>query len=201
MPRQPTTREGRRLAKEKNAQAKGLRDDRDDEALRLIRAKLTYRQVATELRFDNPGDVFSAVKRARAREHPHSVLERKLDSTETIDLALRRMIAVLTTPLPPPGTEGADGVPHGWEVQERWIKAAVSVVRLEERRARLWGLDAPGRKVIEHHVVTDEALAAEQAQLRDELVSMGVNPDMLPTVEGTIALMRASAIDVEAEAR
>lgn len=181
--------------------ASDLRERRDEEALRLSRMKVTYRQIMEQMGYSSTRSVHDAIYRARGKERPHTLFERRIDQDDALNLAARRLTLVLSTPMPQPDPETGKipkDAPHAWEVQERWIKAALALIRLEERRARLWGLDAPQKRVVEHHVVSDEALAAEQDQLFSELVAMGIDPGMLPTVDDTLALLRANAIDTTA---
>jgi len=84
-------------------------------------------------------------------------------------------------------------------VYDSWIGAATAFVRLAERSARLWGLDAPRQAVVPVHRITDEALAAERKRLNAELLEMGIDVSLLPTVEGRLDLMRAQMTDTMGE--
>jgi hypothetical protein len=80
------------------------------------------------------------------------------------------------------------------------VRAVQAFVKVTARLAKLWDLDAPQRRVVEHHVITDEVLTAEREMLWAELVEMGVDPDLLPSVEALVEVIKAQAIALEASA-
>lgn len=157
---------------------RATREVRDEEALRLHHAKLTYRQIQAEMGYSSLSRVHDAIHRARNREPQDTTYERKLDQQAQLDLCERRLFEILETEPPP----GADSATIG-KVHDAWITAGMAVVRLAERSASLWGLDAPRKRVVDHHVITPEVLHAYLEQTRSELIEMGIDPDLLPTVD------------------
>jgi hypothetical protein len=65
------------------------------------------------------------------------------------------------------------------------IRAAHALLRLQERRAKLLGLDAPGKQIT--MVVTQEAVDAEIQQLESRVSSMQDDPDVIETTSTNVA--------------
>jgi len=162
------------------------RELRDEEALRLHEVGLSYRQIAAQMGYSSSSRVHDAIHRARNREPQDTLYERKLDQQAQLDLCERRLFEILEREPPP----GADSATIGM-VHDAWIKAGVALVRVLERSARLWGLDAPRKAVVKVPYITPEALAAYRKQLDAELLEMGIDVSSLPTVEDRLDLMRA----------
>jgi len=75
--------------------------------------------------------------------------------------------------------------------RDRTIRAIEKMVPLWDRKAKLLGLDAPARRVVEIEVVTDGALRSEREMLSDFLASAGIDVSALPTPQDRAAEMLA----------
>ena len=147
--------------------------DRDSEALDLKRSGLNYRQIAESLDC-SPSTAYEAVQRALAstRQEPADALRRleaeRLDRMTVIleEIITRRMIAAdVLSNLPQADDDGGKASEAS---DELLLKTVDRYLRIQERRAKLLGLDAPAR-----HEITLESLESEIARLED---SLGLGP-------------------------
>jgi DNA-binding Lrp family transcriptional regulator len=146
---------------------------RDAEALRLRDAHLTYRQIAEQLGWASPASAHNAVKRARADDPSDDVETRKADMDAQLNATARRLLMVM----------GESSRRNGPADLDRIVRAADAYVRVLDRAAKLWGLDAPAKRVIEVSVINDEALRDEIQRLDAQLIAAGVDVSVLPQPE------------------
>lgn len=140
--------------------------DRDSEALELKTQGLTYRQIGDRLGC-SPSTAYEAVQRALAstRQEPADALRRleaeRLDRmTVILEEVLHRRMGIVDV-LANTQREDDDGK-AGEASDELLLKTVDRYLRIQERRAKLLGLDAPAR-----HEITLEALESEIARLED----------------------------------
>lgn len=146
--------------------------DRDSEALELKKQGLTYRQIGDRLGC-SPSTAYEAVQRALAstRQEPADALRRieaeRLDRmTVILEEVLHRRMGVVDALRSDPGLD-EDGK-TGEASDELLLKTVDRYLRIQERRAKLLGLDAPAR-----HEITLAELEGEIARLED---SLGLGP-------------------------
>lgn len=104
--------------------------------------------------YANRGGAQKAVERALAEQHPDTAAERtamKQTMTAQLDLAIAAAMRLATVLL-----EAGQLIPPGM------MEAQRNLVRLLDRKAKLWGLDAPNRVVITTELDEQIALAVEQ---------------------------------------
>ncbi|MFF7879125.1 hypothetical protein ACFZDM_33430 [Streptomyces californicus] len=139
---------------------------RDAEAARLRTQGWTYQRIADHLKFKQRADAYNAVKRvldATVREAGEDIRTLELERLDRLEAAANevlerehvtvsngRVVVLHETPLPDDGP----------------VLAAIDrLLKIQERRARLLGLDAPTKQAI---TITPERAAAIEA-LADEL--------------------------------
>ena len=145
---------------------------RDIEATRLRAAGLSYDEIAAELGYANRGNAFRAVERCltAARAEPTANLV-KLE-LERLDGMWRNAKAVLDRAHITVSNgrivrdDNGDPVPDDAPV----LQAIDRMLRIQERRAKLLGLDAPTKSRIE--VITDDVAQMLVDQLEAELASL-----------------------------
>jgi hypothetical protein len=104
--------------------------------------------------YTNRSAARKAVMRALAEEHPDTAAERvamRQEMTAQLDLAIRAAIRLASTIV-----ESGQRIPDGM------MEAQRNLVRLLERKAKLWGLDAPNRVVITNELDEQIEQAVEQ---------------------------------------
>lgn len=133
-----------------------------------------------------PSSFLRAVQRALISEGNESKTQRRAVLSASLERTGRRLLEL--------ALNDAEANP------DQAVRAVQAFVKVTARLAKLWDLDAPQRRVVEHHVITDEVLTAEREMLWAELVEMGVDPDLLPSVEALVEVIKAQAIALEASA-
>lgn len=162
--------------------------ERDAEACRLRTRGLGYRQIAESLGYDSDASAYNAVKRSLqatlaepAEEVRKTELQRLDDLYQAALAVLERMHVTVSNGRVVQhrvaGTGTWDAAAGRW-VDAEWVDladdgpvlAAIDrLLRIQERRARLLGLDAP----VKHEVRNVDALDAEIEQLVARLATGG----------------------------
>jgi hypothetical protein len=146
---------------------------RQDEALALRRAGHDYATIATQLRYASRGAAHNAVTVALDRQPAEDAAIMRRLELERLDELLRvawiqvHMDHVLVQDGRVITVEDSEGVKKPLIDHAGKMAALDRVIRIMERRAKLMGLDAPTRKVIE--VYSDDALNAEIRRLESQL--------------------------------
>lgn len=104
--------------------------------------------------YTNRGGAKRAVDRALAEQHPDTAAERTL-MKQTMTAQLDLLIAAAMR-------LGAAMLESGQTIPAGMMEAQRNLVRLLDRKAKLWGLDAPSRVVITTELDEQIALAVEQ---------------------------------------
>lgn len=150
---------------------------RDIEATKLRAAGLDYDEIAAELGFSNRGNAYRAVERclAAARAEPAETVT-KLE-LERLDEMWRNAKAVLDrnhiTVSNGRIIYDDDGKPV---IDDAPVLQAIDrMLRIQERRSRLLGLDAPTKSRVE--VITDDVAQMLVNQLEAELASLNQQAD------------------------
>lgn len=167
---------------------------RDAEAARLKAKGLSYSQIAEVMEYANSGGAYKAVARALAAVPTESVNELRTVAVERLDEALRQVFGVISRRhvLVQHGKVVLD--PRTGEVMrdDAPLLAAVGLLlKIEERRSRLLGLDAPARvdmAVSDETNRTIEAILTEmraevEAEVRRELLSGAVPGEVVAVAE------------------
>lgn len=114
--------------KRREAKLQAPRAEKGQEYFRLRVEGWTYQQIADKFGL-NPSTVFEAVKRQLEKRN-EAISEMvpivRQEMTDRLDSAVRRVLEIM-----------------GGDDPEMALKAIDRLVKLEERRARLYGLDAP----------------------------------------------------------
>ena len=118
--------------------------DKEARCVQLRRMGLTFSQIAKEVGYTNAGGAYKAFQRAYDRIIVEDVKEIRTVALERLDFALRGIM---------------DAVGKGS------LGAIDRMLRIEERRARLLGLDAPVRQEIEINHYERDTLDAELSEL------------------------------------
>lgn len=142
--------------------------ERDAEACRLKARSLSYRQIAEQLGYADHTGARRAVERVLAETvaEPAAELRQlelmKLDAMEraVLDVLERKHVTVSNGKVIYSGTEGEPLVDDAPVLQ-----AVDRLLKIQDRRSKLVGLDAPKRL----EVITVDAIDAEIARLTDEL--------------------------------
>lgn len=151
---------------------------RDSEAAWLRSRGLSFRQIATNLGYENESGAYKAVQRALAAVPVESVDELRCVQGAQLDALTAKAIEVLESThyaytqhgdlvLGPDGQPLIDSMPT--------LHAIDRLIRLAERRAKLMGMDAPSR----HEVTTIDYLDAQIRDAAEELAraQAGEAPD------------------------
>ena len=118
--------------------------DKEAQCVQLRRMGLTFAQIANQVGYANAGGAYKAFQRAYDRIIVEDVKEIRTVSLERLDYALRNIM---------------DAVGRGS------LGAIDRMLRIEERRARLLGLDAPVKQEIEINHYERSELDAELNEL------------------------------------
>jgi hypothetical protein len=141
--------------------------ERDAEALRLRSRNRTLRQIADELGYGNESNVRRALQHATGRiekpavDHYRQVMDAQLDALEQRAQAVldaRHLVFHQGAAVTHDGAPVVDDGPV--------LAAVATLLRIQERRARLWGTDAPVK-----------ADVSQSGSVRYEIV--GVDPEAL----------------------
>ena len=143
---------------------------RDAEAAKLRVRGHTYQQIADRLGFASPGAAHDAVSRSLA-ESVRLPLEQQrelaLNQLDQLACAAWNIVQERHCVVSAGKVMSLDGEPLS---DPRPVLDAVAVlVRIEERKARLLGLDAPRRSAVE--VITDDVINAEIARLEGQIAA------------------------------
>lgn len=144
--------------------------ERDREACRLRSRRMTYQQISDQLGYGGLGNAHRAVKKVLAeipRDAGEELLQLELDQLDMMTDAVLKVLEAehytvsqgrliyLHEDAPPL----ADDSP---------VLAAVDrLLKIQERRARLLGLDAPSKQTVTHAKADVDAAVAELAEAMD----------------------------------
>lgn len=141
--------------------------EREAEAARLRSRGLTYQQIADEVGYKHRADAHNAVKavlQATVREAGDDLRALELIRLDALYVAATKVLErEHVTVSHGQIVSGADGTPILDDAPV--LQAIDRLLRIQERRARLLGLDAPVKKDVS---LTDERVAAIEA-LAEEL--------------------------------
>lgn len=147
--------------------------ERDAEACRLRSAGLTYPQIAAELGYGSSGRAYEGVQRALLSivQEPAEELRKleldRLDEMWRAALGVLRAKHIVVQHGKVVMHRQTDGVEAPLEDPGPVLQAVDRLLRIQERRARLLGLDAP--KQVE--MITLEMIQAEIVRLEAELAA------------------------------
>lgn len=141
---------------------------RDAEAARLRTRGLTYRQIADELGMAGPGKAHEAVRRVLAETTQEAANDLRMVELERLDQMYQAALKVLETE--------HYAVSHGRIIyrdddgkplaDDGPVLAAIDrLLKIQERRAKLLGLDAPAKT----NVTVSDAITSEIEQLAAQL--------------------------------
>lgn len=141
---------------------------RDAEAARLRTRGLTYRQIADKLNMAGPGKAYEAVRRVLAETTQEAADDLRMVELERLDLMYQAALKVLETEhltishgrviyRDDNGKPLADDGPV--------LVAIDRMLKIQERRAKLLGLDAPTKA----NVTVSDAITTEIEQLAAQL--------------------------------
>lgn len=152
---------------------------RDAEAARLRTRGLTYRQIAAELNMAGPGKAHEAVRRVLAETTQEAADDLRMVELERLDLMYQAALKVLETEhltishgrviyRDDNGLPLADDGPV--------LVAIDRMLKIQERRAKLLGLDAPTKA----NVTVSDAITTEIERLAAQL---GIAEEVQETAE------------------
>lgn len=143
--------------------------ERDAEVARLRSAGFSFKQIAERVGYANQSSAYKAYKRALAAVPVEAVQELRATSLARLDLATRRVLEVLYRNHLHVAASGRVAVhPATGEMltDDGPLLAAVDrLVKLEERRARLLGLDSPARVDMTISDEMDQRIKALMAEM------------------------------------
>ena len=142
--------------------------EREITAVEMRRDGRTYDEIALELGYANRSGAYQAVSRCLARRAKEPSDEVRLHELERQDYMWRKVVAVLENQhitVSNGKVVTIDGVPIADDAPV--LQAVDRLIKIQERRAKLLGLDAPSRQVVQ--IIPQEAIDAEIAQLEAEL--------------------------------
>lgn len=153
---------------------------RDAEAARLRTRGLTYRQIAAELDMAGPGKAYEAVRRVLAETTQEAADDLRTVELERLDLMYQAALKVLETEhltishgkviyRDDTGLPLADDGPV--------LVAIDRMLKIQERRAKLLGLDAPTKA----NVTVSDAITTEIERLAAQLGIADEAPEMSET--------------------
>ncbi|GAA2034605.1 hypothetical protein GCM10009839_38920 [Catenulispora yoronensis] len=146
--------------------------ERDAQAAHLRAQGLSYRQVAEALGYADASGAFKSVQRALSAVPAEAVAELRAVEAARLDELTRRAWAVvdkthLVVAANGRVVEGPDGQPLIDDAPT--LHALDRLLKIAERRARLFGLDAAKKYEVRQQVVTLDAIDAAIADLRRQL--------------------------------
>lgn len=145
--------------------------ERDAEAAQLRARGVGYREIAERLGFEDHSGAYRAVQRALVRTVAEPAAEVRAVQVAQLDMLTQQALVVLEREhiTIQQGRvvllEGEDGVSRPVQDDGPVLAAIDRLLKIQERRAKLLGLDAPAR----HEVVTLDAIDAEIDRLSAEL--------------------------------
>lgn len=158
--------------------------ERDRDACRLRERGLTYQQISDQLGYGSEGNARRAVKECLAAVQGEAGEAVKRFELGRLDEMHRHVLAVLerhhVTVSNGRVVRDDDGQPI---LDDGPVLAAVDrLLRIQERRARLLGLDAPARSRVE--IIDDDVARQLVEQLEAELADLAGEDDEAETPEG-----------------
>jgi hypothetical protein len=153
-----------------------VRSELEERALVMRRQGVSFPVIARE-QGSSVSTAFRRVRRASMREEHETSEERRATAAAQLDEVIFRMRSIM---LSKDATHGAV------------IRAAEQAISAIHRKARLLGDDAPAKRVVVLHQVSDEALQADRERLEAELTAMGVDLSAFPTPEEIAQRLLAS---------
>ena len=135
---------------------------RDARVLELRIAGLTFQEIADAVDFASAGAAHNAYRRAMQR----TIQEPADELRKQMGMRLDRMQSQV------------------WARAQTGDEDAIAIcLKIEDRRAKLFGLDVPVRREVEVFHVTPEVLDADAERIRLQLEAAGINVAALPTAE------------------
>lgn len=141
--------------------------ERDAAACRLRARGMTFQQIADQLGYADRSTAHRAVKNAIAAVPVHDVDELRQLQGDTLDAIRMQLWAIIRNA--GAADAAAPGARRGGPAVV--LQAVDRLLRVEERAARLYGLDAP----TDHRIITVEAVESEIARLEAELAAASVD--------------------------
>ena len=128
---------------------------KDAEAARMRTERKSFQQIADALGYADPSGARRAVERALKAVPAEAVEDLRAHQAQLLDLAERRLIEVLAKNKPTINMgKRYDDVDDDAQV----IQAANTLVRIEERRARLFNMDTPAKPEADSDSLIDAEL-------------------------------------------
>jgi len=150
--------------------------EHDAHAVELRRQNLSYRQIAVELGYRSVSNAWEAVQRGlldAIREPADQVRHLELERLDALAQVAWRVLADRHYAVAAGGKVALHPETGAPLIDDGPTLAAIDkLLRIQERRAKLLGLDAPTK----HEVVTMDAIEAEIAKLRAEMDVASVDP-------------------------
>jgi hypothetical protein len=143
--------------------------ERDAEAARMRTERKSWREIAQALGYADPSGAKRAVDRVIKEAPAEAVEELRHQQAELLDLAERRLLEVLAKHKP---TINMGKRYDDVDDDAQLIQAANALVRIEERRARLFNLDVPAKQ----EAASDSLIDAEVERFLARLGSGSETP-------------------------
>ena len=106
--------------------------ERQLKAVELRRQRLTYDQIAEQLGYDNGSGAYNAVKAVLTRIEHTEVDGLRADQGLKLDVQEAEL-----------AQRAQDLYDQGLDCNDQYLKTVTALIKVHERRARLFGLDAP----------------------------------------------------------
>jgi hypothetical protein len=167
--------------------------EREAKAVALRRSGASYRDISAAIGYASPASAHRAVMRALDRLGVDDATAlRQLEGEHLLDLR-RKLLTVVNRhrPLLYRGRPVRDGNGNPLEDDSVRVNAVTALVRVEERLARLYGLDLTEPAEVHVHaeveVAGDDRLAQMRNELAERLASLGHLPHPRPDPQPGIA--------------
>jgi hypothetical protein len=150
--------------------------EREIRATELRRDGQTYHAIALELGYADHTGAMQAVSRCLARRAKEPTEEVRAHELERLDYMWRNAVRVLEAQhvtVQQGKVVTLDGAPLADDAPV--LNAMDRLLKIQERRSRLLGLDAPSRQVIQ--IIPQDAIDAEIAQLEAQLAERADRSD------------------------
>lgn len=157
-------------------------DDRDTQALLLRQQGLSFRQIQLELGLSSTSVAYDAVQRAIVsvrREPADSLIRLEAERLDRLTTILEDVLAENHYAWGANGQliRGEDGTPV--DDQDVILRVVDRLLKVQERRAKLLGLDAPTKQIISLDAIEAE-IAELEREAQDELAPGAEPEDEVP---------------------